>query len=438
MRFSPFRRSRGVTEAETVVEGPPVVEEEVVEPPPPRRPPPPLIWPWLLLLLLLVLAGLGAWWFFVRDDGNGSSSSGSVVVPNVIGVPVANALARVARRGLVGRVETKPSGEVPPGAVFAEEPGAGSSVPRRSLVTLSVARSGSASSSVAVPNVVGQLAPRATAQLRAKGFSVGLIRVASNQARGTVIAQRPSAGTKEPKGSTVAIRVSRGASTVPAVVGRPLAVALARLRAAGLEALIVRAPAAASKGTVVAQSPHAGTLSSGGGSKVRLYVSVGKSPGAEPPPPLSPSPPAPPGNAKPATVSVPDVTGQPQENAQRRLNSAGLKAGVVYVPSEEPEGTVVSQSPGSESSTVRKRGTRIQLNVSLGPSPGDQVAVPNVLGQDPAAAKSRLRAAGLEVLTLPQGVSDRSQIGKIVDEQPARGRRAPSGSTVVIYVGRAA
>jgi beta-lactam-binding protein with PASTA domain len=57
---------------------------------------------------------------------------------------------------------------------------------------------------------------------------------------------------------------------------------------------------------------------------------------------------------------------------------------------------------------------------------------------DPAGAKSRLRAAGFEVLTLPQGVSDRSQIGNIIDEQPARGRRAPSGSTLVIYVGRAA
>jgi beta-lactam-binding protein with PASTA domain len=130
------------------------------------------------------------------------------------------------------------------------------------------------------------------------------------------------------------------------------------------------------------------------------------------------------------------VIGQPQENAQRRLNSAGLKAGVVYVPSQEPEGTVVSQSPSPE--VVRKRGTRVQLNVSLGPSPGEQVAVPNVLGMDPAGAKSRLRAAGFEVLTLPQGVSDRSQIGKIIDEQPARGRRAPSGSTLVIYVGRAA
>jgi beta-lactam-binding protein with PASTA domain len=433
----PFRRSRSVTEAETVAEWPPVVEEEVVEPPPPpaRRPPPPLIWPWLLLLLLLVLAGLGAWWFFVRDDdGPGNSGSGSVVVPNVIGVPVAEALARVGRRGLVGRVETKSSGDVPPGAVFAEDPGAGSSVSPHSVVTLSVAGSGGGSKSVAVPSVVGLPAPRATVQLRAKGFSVRITRVASDQARATVMAQSPAGGVKEPKGSAVSIRVSRGTATVPSVVGQPLAAAVAKLKAAGLDVLVLRVPSGQRRGTVVAQSPLAGTRSTGG-SKARVYVSMGKSPGAEPPPPLSPSPPAPPGNTKPATVTVPDVTGQAQENAQRRLNSTGLKAGVVYVPSEEPEGNVVSQSPASG---TRKRGTRIQLNVSLGQSPGEQVAVPSVLGKDPAAAKSRLRSAGFEVLTLPQGVSDRSQIGRIVDEQPARGRRAPSGSTVVIYVGRAA
>jgi Uncharacterized protein conserved in bacteria len=134
-------------------------------------------------------------------------------------------------------------------------------------------------------------------------------------------------------------------------------------------------------------------------------------------------------------VTVPDVTGQLQDAAQRQLNSAGLKSGVVYLPSDEPEGTVVSQSPAG--GTTRKRGTRVQLNVALGPDPGAQRAVPNVLSLDPATARSRLAAAGFEVQTLPRAVSDRSQIGKVVDEQPSAGRRAPVGSVVTIYVGRA-
>jgi eukaryotic-like serine/threonine-protein kinase len=139
---------------------------------------------------------------------------------------------------------------------------------------------------------------------------------------------------------------------------------------------------------------------------------------------------------KPTTVTVPDVTGQPQETAQRQLNSAGLKAGVVFVPSDEAEGTVVSQSP--RAGTRQRRGARIQLNVSLGPSPGEQRAVPDVVGQEPAAARSALESAGFEVQVLNLGVTDASQVGKVVDVQPSSGRRAPVGSTVTIYVGKRA
>ena len=52
----------------------------------------------------------------------------------------------------------------------------------------------------------------------------------------------------------------------------------------------------------------------------------------------------------------------------RPLNGAGFKSGVVYVPSDEPQGTVVSQSPAG--GLKRRTRTRIQLNVSLGPNPG--------------------------------------------------------------------
>ena len=48
-----------------------------------------------------------------------------------------------------------------------------------------------------------------------------------------------------------------------------------------------------------------------------------------------------------------------------QLNASGLKAGIVYVASDEVQGTVVSQAP--EGGTTQKRDTRIQLNVSLGP-----------------------------------------------------------------------
>lgn len=435
MRFaSPFRRrpSRRPVEAETVVQGWPAVEEEVAAPPPPPPPPrarPPLLWPWLFLLLVLVAGGLVAWWLLSRDDGDHggttSSSAGAVTVPDVIGQLRLEAVARVDRSGLVARVVRRPSGDVRAGRVFAAAPKAGSRVARRTVVTLSV----SAPASVTVPAVVGQRVAEATAAMRARGLSVRYSGVLSDKGRGTVLGQRPAAGAKVARGAAVVLRVSRGTGAVPSVVGQKRSAAIATLEAAGFEAQAFAVPAAEPSGTVVAQSPHGGTRVPGG-SKVRVYVSGGRAATGPPPPP----PPA--GSTKPATVTVPDVTGQPQEVAQRRLNSAGLKAGVVYVPSQEEQGTVVSQSP--DSGGKQKRGTRIQLNVSLGPTPGEQRAVPDVLGQAPAGAKATLRGAGFQVQTLPQGVTDPNQVGIVVDEQPARGRRAPAGSTVTIYVGRAA
>src|SRR5829696_9518496 len=427
MRFRPrFRRrpapSRRVAEAETVVEEGPrgdVVEEEVLEPPPPPRP---LVWPWLLVLLLLVGGGLAALWLLTRDD----EKSDSVVIPNVIGQSQSTAVERLNRRGLVARVATR-SSDYPAGKVFAEEPGAGTQVDRKSVVTLSV----SAADVAAVPNVVGKKAAAATAELRAEGFTLGISSVASNKPRGTVLSQSPAAGAKVAKGSTVVIRISRGVVNVPDVVGQTRDTALSAIRAAGLVPQAFTVPSAQPKSSVVSQSPQGGKRVPGG-SKVRLNISSGQASGGVPPPP----PPPPPSGTKPASVPVPDVTGQPQEAAQQKLNSAGLKAGVVFVPSDQPEGTVASQSPTP--GTTQKRGTRIQLNVSLGPDPGEQRAVPDVIGDDPAAAKAKLESAGFEVQILAQGVTDASQIGTVVDEQPGGGRRAPVGSTVTIYVGRRA
>lgn len=290
MRFtSPFRRrpSRRPVEAETVVQRRPAVEEEVAAPPPPPPPPrarPPLLWAWLVLLLVLVAGGLIAWWLLSWDDGDHGgttrSSAGAVTVPNVIGQPRLEAAARVDRSGLVARVVRRPSGDVQPGRVFAEAPKAGSRVARRTVVTLTV----SARASVRVPAVVGQRVAEATAAMRARGLAVRYSGVLSDKARGTVLGQRPVAGAKVVKGSTVALRVSRGSGAVPSVVGQTRSAAMATLEAAGFKAQAFTVPAGEKSGIVVAQSPQGG-IPAPGGSKVRLYVSGGKAAAGPPPPP---------------------------------------------------------------------------------------------------------------------------------------------------------
>ena len=419
--MSPFRRR----EAQTVVEeAPTVVEEEEIAPPPgPPRPPRPLLWPWLLLLLVLVLGGLLAAWLLTRGDDNGTSAA-RVTVPNVVRLKQQEAVARLEQRGLVAREVTR-AGSAAVGTVVAQDPGPGAEVTRSSVVTLTV----SAVRTEPVPEVVGSTEAAAVKALEAKGFRVQTRNVVSRQKAGTVLAQRPAPGSRLARGSTVTVNISRGLVTVPDTIGQSRETAVAAVRGAGLEPRAFVVPSSQPEGTVLAQRPRAG-VKVPGGATVRLNVSGGTASGGAPPPP-PPPPPAP-----PATVTVPDVTGQQQDAAQRQLNSAGLKAGVVWVPSDEDEGTVVSQAP--DGGTTQKRGSRIQLNVSLGPTPGDQRVVPKVVGLDPATATSRLEGAGFRVEILREPVSDSSQIGKVVDEQTAGGRRAPAGVAIVIYVGRKA
>jgi beta-lactam-binding protein with PASTA domain len=418
-----FRRTEPQpAEATTVVEeGPPaaVVEEEVAPPPPPPGPPRPLLWPWLLLLLALVIGGLVAAWLLTRDNGDKGAST--VNVPNVVHLKQHEAVQRVNARGLIARSVTRPS-SAEAGTVVDQDPNPGADVVKDTVVTLTVSKV----QAEAVPNVVGQREPAAVSTLRAQGFQVQTTNVVSTKPSGTVIAQNPQAGARVGHGSTVTIRVSRGPVTVPDTVGQSRADAVAALGGAGLRPKVFSVPSSQPKGQVVAQKPLGGKRVAGG-STVRLNVSSGSTAAAPPPPP-------PPPPSKPATVTVPDVTGQQQDVAQKQLNAAGLKAGVVYVASDEPQGSVVSQAP--EGGTTQKRGTRIQLNVSLGPTPGTLKGVPDVRNLQPAAARAKLTAAGFRVQTLSQGVSDSSQVGKVVDEQPAGGRNAPAGSVVTIYVGR--
>jgi eukaryotic-like serine/threonine-protein kinase len=242
--------------------------------------------------------------------------------------------------------------------------------------------------------------------------------------------------------STITGSAPRARAEVPNTIGKSRDDAVSAVRDAGLKPNAFTVSSSQPKGTVVAQNPKAG-LSVVDGSTVRLNVSNGAGSGAAPPPPPAPAPPPPPAPAPPpppppappATVTVPDLAGQQQHLAQRQLNAAGLKAGVVYLKSDEDRGTVLSQAPAG--GATRARGTRIQLNVALGPRPGTLRGVPDVRNLDPAAARAKLTAAGFNVQTLRQPVSDRSQVGKVVDQQP-RGRNAPARSVVTIYVGRLA
>jgi beta-lactam-binding protein with PASTA domain len=413
LRRRPARRTR----IDEGAAGPPVVEEERYVPP--RRPPIPELWPWLLLLLLLVIGGLLAAYFLTRDNNHDKSAS-AVTVPAVVGLKQDKAVRRLNDRELVPQLVTQPS-KFPAGTVFAQDPGAGTQVDRRSRVRLSV----SATALTGVPNVVGSKTTAAVARLQAAGLQAQVTTVPARAAPGVVVKESPAAGTKVAKGSTVSLRVSKGQTTVPDVTGRPASDAKAALRTAGLVPVEFKVPGVESKGTVTAQKPLPNKKVPRG-SKVRINVSTGagSSGGTTTSGTTTPS--------ASQTVKVPNVVGLQQSAAQRRLHASGLGTRVRYVTTQRPAGQVVAQSPGVGTSV--HKGSKVQISVSLGPN-ATTAPVPDLVGQDQQTAKSTLQNAGFEVQVIVVPPPDPSQSGLVVDEQPSGGTPAPEGSTVTIYVG---
>jgi eukaryotic-like serine/threonine-protein kinase len=193
-----------------------------------------------------------------------------------------------------------------------------------------------------VPAVVRLPEEQARARLQQDGFSVGIRRAPNDAPAGIVFAQTPGAGRMLEEGSVVEIRVSEGpaTATVPSVVGLPAEQAVERLEEAELQARPIEVFSEEPEGVVVSQNPAAGEEVRRD-SAVRINVSQGT-----------------------GETTVPDVVGQPRDDAVTALEEAELSATIVEVPSLEPEGTVVAQNPPS-GRTVRV-GSRVRLNVSAG------------------------------------------------------------------------
>ena len=390
------------------------VAEEVAEPagPPPER----YWWLWLLLLLLLVAGGLLAWYFLSRGDDK-------AVVPNVIGLREQQAQIRIQDRGLEALSRSGQS-DRPTGVVFAEEPGAGTQLGKGQTVTISVS-----SGRLAVPDVTALPLADAQQKLQARGFKAEVKRVASTKQKGIVLEQDPAAGVTAVRGTTVTLSVSSGAKpvVVPRVVGQTQGDAVQALTALGLKPVLQNVPSDQPAGTVVGQKPPAGKEVDKG-AEVKVNVSTGTGQSTTTTTTTTGT------TTTAAPVRVPRVVGLAQAPALRRLNVLGLLPTVVYVRSSQPANRVISQLP--KSGTSLRPGARVRVNVSTGPNPQPNAAVPNVVGQDQATAAQTLSEAGFKVVVLNRPTADQSEDGLVVEQQPRATSSIPGGSQVTIFIGR--
>jgi serine/threonine-protein kinase len=262
-----------------------------------------------------------------------------------------------------------------------------------------------------VPNVTGKPVQAALAILQNAGFDPSVERTPSDADEGTVLRQDPQPGTKAQEGDEVSLVVSDGPGTkaVPDVVGQPVKAATKTLQEAGFKVQQRKASdEEVPKGRVISTSPDAATPIDVG-STVILTVSTGRE-----------------------QVDVPDVVGQDREDARARLEQAGFIVDAKEQEDREHDpGTVLSQSPAA--GTALAQGETVTITVAKEPA---TQAVPDVVGQGVNEAVNLLSDAGFVPNQVTQNVTDRSQDGKVLSQNPSANTEARSGSRVTITVGR--
>jgi eukaryotic-like serine/threonine-protein kinase len=248
------------------------IEQEPVPPAPPERPP--RAWynelGWALLALLLIVAiGFAIWWFaFHRGTSKktvpavagtpvaaavntlldrgfkvhivnqphperrgtvfreipsagtrlakgstvqllASNGPAAVKVPNAVGLTEADGRDRLVGAGFQV-TESRVFSDQPPGKIVAQNPDAGSNVPKNTPVRINVSKG---SATVVVPDVVGTTLGEAETRLAKAGLKpVVQLRVPSAQPPGTVVAQNPPGGQAK-RGSAVRMNVSTGSAS---------------------------------------------------------------------------------------------------------------------------------------------------------------------------------------------------------------------------------
>ena len=136
---------------------------------------------------------------------------------------------------------------------------------------------------------------------------------------------------------------------------------------------------------------------------------------------------------QPQNATVPDVTTQKEASAVTALGNAGILASIVFVPGTDPLGTVLEQA--KPAGTTVPFHSHMQINVSRGPNATTDATVPNVIGQTLTQAVSTLNSAHLRLIYLKYPVTSQTQAGKVVQQSPLSGAKAPQNAQVVVYLG---
>ena len=259
---------------------------------------------------------------------------------------------------------------------------------------------------IVVPRLDGRDQMAATRMLETVGLHIGEVgRRPSDSPPDTVVGQFPVAGTTVQPGATVQIwlAVPRPA-TVPELRGRDRAGAANALTSARLAlGQVVERPSDDPPGTVVGQSPSAGTVVKPGVA-VQVWLAV------------------------PRPIEVPALVGRREADAAVILRKSRLRPGEVrFRESFKPKGVVLEQAP--------QAGQRVNADTSvdLWLATPVKVLVPDVRGRNQRSAAEALASVGLVVGDVRER-EDSSARGTVLDQLPAPQSQVVAGTSVALSI----
>lgn len=273
------------------------------------------------------------------------------------------------------------------------------------------------SNRVKVPDVVGMTEEEAREALNQVelGYKIVAREASDKYDKGTVMKQGTTANKRVEKNTQIELTISTGKEevevTVPDVTGRSESEAQSKLEDLGL---VVESKASYSssvdKGKVISTDPKAGKVLKEGDT-VTMTISLG----AE-------------------KVSVPNLIGKSEADAQSALSSAGLTGSVSTSHSDSiAEGLVISQ--GTEAGKKVTAGTSVSFVVSLGK---EKVSVPYLIGLSKEDAQNALYDVGLDVGSVSEEYSETVEAGLVISQVTSAGIEVEKGTAVsfVISLGK--
>jgi len=134
---------------------------------------------------------------------------------------------------------------------------------------------------------------------------------------------------------------------------------------------------------------------------------------------------------KGTTVSVPDVTGKTQEEAEKTLEAAGFKVSSEFSEDDANVNKVISQSPSGGSSA----GSGATVTITVGVE-SNNATVPDLSNLSESDAKSKLKSLNLSVGTVTEEYSTTVSAGYVVSQGTAAGSSVAKGTAVSFVVSK--